>query len=126
MFRIDGMTYSGDRHLPFPNFAGYNFMRKALALALIATSLAIMAHLTMPSNEACLNKARKEFKENKLPTVTTAQKVNTQLLAETLETNFMESLVIEDRFLYKEIFLDKGTRTSIGWGAFGWVNINLK
>jgi hypothetical protein len=101
-------------------------MRKALALALIATSLAIMAHLTMPSDEQCRQEAEKEFKEIKLPAVITAQKINTQLLAETLESSFMESLVIEDRFLFKEIYLNKGTRTQIGWGAFGWVNIDLK
>jgi hypothetical protein len=101
-------------------------MRKAFALALIATSLAIMAHLTKPSDEACFTKAKEEFKEKKLPNVSTPQKVNTQLLAEALETNFMESLVIEDRVLYKEIYLDKGTKTKIGWGAFGWVNVDLK
>lgn len=101
-------------------------MRKAIALAFIATCLAVMAYMMKPSDEACLTKAREEFRADKLPTVTTPQKVNVQLLAETLETNFMESLTIEDKFLYKEIYLDKGTKVKIGWGAFGWVNVDIQ
>lgn len=101
-------------------------MRKAIALAFIATCLAIMAYMMKPTDEVCLTKAREEFRENKLPTLTTTQEVNRQLLTETLEANFMESLKIEDKFLYKDIYLDKGTRMKIGWGAFGWVNVEIK
>ncbi len=101
-------------------------MRKAFALAIIATVLAITAYLTKPSDEVCLTKAIEEYKETKLPTVSTPQKVNTQLLAEALEKSFQSSLVIKDRFLYKEIYQEKGTKTRIGWGAFGWVNVDIK
>jgi len=104
-------------------------MRKALALALIATVLAVMAYITKPSDELCVLKAKEAFKETKLPTITTpatSQKINTQLLAETMEKNFEESLLIEDRFLYKNIYLVKGTKTRIGWGGFGWVNVEIK
>ena len=101
-------------------------MRKAIALAFIATCLAVMAYMMKPTDEACLKKAREEFRADKLPTVTTPQKVNVQLLAETLETNFMGSLSIEDKFLYKDIYLVKGSRIKIGWGAFGWVNVEIK
>jgi 2-C-methyl-D-erythritol 4-phosphate cytidylyltransferase len=101
-------------------------MRKAFALALIASILAVIAYLTKPSDEVCVTKAKEEFKETKLPAVSTPQKINTQLLAEALEKNFLSSLVIEDNFLYKEIYQDKGAKTKIGWGAFGWVNVELK
>ena len=101
-------------------------MRKAFSLAIIATILAIMAYLTKPSDETCIAKAIKEYKETKFPMVSTPQKINTRLLTETLQKNFISSLVIEDRLLYKEIYQVKGSKTRIGWGVFGWVTVDLK
>jgi hypothetical protein len=102
------------------------FMRKAFALAIIVTVLAIVAYLTKPSDEECIEKARDEYKASKFPTISGPQKINTQLLAETLEKNFTERLVIEDKLFYKEIYLLQEPKIEIGWGAFGFVNVDVK
>ena len=101
-------------------------MRKAFALAIIATVLAIVAYLTKPSDETCIKKAGNEYKTSKVPVVSEPQKINTQLLAETLEQNFMESLFIEDKLLFKEIYLHQNPKIKIGWGAFGIVHVDAQ
>lgn len=100
-------------------------MRKALSVSIILTVLAIIAYFTKPSEEACIDKAKDEFEAKKLSytTSTLPQGVNPDVFKETAEKNFLSSLHVVDRFLFREIVQASASgNKQIGWAAFGWIN----
>lgn len=104
-------------------------MRKALALSLIITFLAVIAYFTKPSEDACIKKAREEFAEKKLSYTNQALPpgVNPEIFKKTIEKSFMESLRVTDRLVLREIYQETGSsKTKIGWGAFGFVSVEIK
>ena len=103
-------------------------MRKALALSIIVSVLAVAAYFFKPSEEACVKKAREKFRSKISYTIESAPKeVDKNLFAETLEKNFLEKLEVSDQFLYRNIYERKGSETKkIGWAAFGLVQVDLK
>jgi hypothetical protein len=101
-------------------------MRKPIALALIATILAVSAYLTKPSEEKCRDEAAKDFAQK---AETTAQAlppgINADVWQQAAEKAFMESIRIEDRFLYRSIYRQSGPQKKhIGWAALGKVQVN--
>lgn len=102
-------------------------MRKALALSILVTILAFTAYLLKPSEEACVNKALEAYKQRISYTVDSAPKeLNKAVFAKLLEKNFLQKLVVADKFLYKEIYQKKaGVRNKIGWAAFGLVQVTI-
>ena len=103
-------------------------MRKALALSIIITVLGVAAYFFKPSERECIEKAREEFRNKITYTIDTSPKeVNKDLFAQTLERNFLESLEVRDKFLYRDIYQNTGgTKNKIGWAALGWVNVDVK
>jgi hypothetical protein len=110
-------------NLPF-----FVFMRKALSVSIIVSVLALAAYFSKPSESKCIKKATEEFRSKIFYTVEAAPKsVDKTLFAETLEKSFMKGLEISDKYLYREIIQNSGNRKNkIGWGAFGWVNVEIK
>ena len=103
-------------------------MRKALALSLIITVLAVVAYFTKPSEEACITKARQEFEEKKLAYAgqTLPKGVNIDIFKETAAKNFLESLKVTDQVVLKAIYQQTGSsKKRIGWGAFGFVSVDV-
>ena len=105
-----------------------NTMRKALALAFIVTILGASAYLFKPSEEACIKKARQEFQKKISYTIDSAPKeLDKNVFAQLLEKSFLQGLVVNDKFLYRNIYQQKaGKKEKIGWGAFGWVTVDIK
>ena len=104
-------------------------MQRPVALLLIMLVIATMAYFTKPSDNQCIEKAKQEFQNVMLGNVYVAnpQRINRSLLNETLTKAFMESLRVQDRFLYKEINRQRGNKkVRIGWGAFGYVSVDVK
>jgi hypothetical protein len=103
-------------------------MRKALALSFIVTVLAVAAYLFKPSEEACIKKARQEFLKSTSYTVDSAPtEIDKNVFAQLLEKNFLQGLEIDDKVLYRNIYQKKaGKKEKIGWGAFGYVSVDIK
>lgn len=104
-------------------------MRKALALSVIITILAVIAYFTKPSEEACVAKAKDEFVERKIvyTAATMPEGIDPKVFVETSEKSFLQSLQIEDKFLYNAIYQVNGNaKKKIGWAAFGWINVDVK
>jgi hypothetical protein len=103
-------------------------MRKAFSVSIIVSILALGAYFSKPSESKCLNNAKEEFRNKISYTVDAAPKsIDKTLFAETLEKNFLQGLEISDKYLYREIIQNSGSRKNkIGWGAFGWVNVDIK
>jgi hypothetical protein len=103
-------------------------MRKALALSIIVTVLGAGAYFFKPSEKQCVEKARAEFRNKIAYSVETSPKeVDKNLFAQTLEKNFLQELEVKDKFLYRDIYMNTGgAKNKIGWGALGWVKVNIK
>ena len=103
-------------------------MRKALALSIIVSILAVAAYFSKPSEEACVKKASEKFRSKISYTIESAPKeVDKNLFAEALEKSFLEKLEVSDQFLYRKIYERAGSTTKkIGWAAFGLVQVDLK
>lgn len=104
-------------------------MRKALVLSIILTVLAVIAYFTKPTEEACLNKAKDEFEEKKLVNTgqTLPKGINPEVFKETAEKGFLESLQVTDRVVLREIFQQNGSdKKRIGWGAFGFIAVDIE
>jgi hypothetical protein len=103
-------------------------MRKALALSFIVTVLSVAAYLFKPSEEACIKKARQEFLKSTSYTVDSAPtEIDKNVFAQLLEKNFLQGLEIDDKVLYRNIYQKKaGKKEKIGWGAFGYVSVDIK
>lgn len=103
-------------------------MRKALTLAFIVTILGIAAYLFKPSEEACIKKARQEFQKSTSYTIDSAPKeIDKNVFAQLLEKNFLQGLQVDDKVLYRNIYQKKGgKKEKIGWGAFGYVSVDIK
>ena len=104
-------------------------MKKALTISVLLTAIAALAYFTKPSDDRCVQQAKQSFEEKKLSytTQTLPSNIDKDLFRVAMEQKFSESIKIEDRFIYKEILEVSGnTKQRIGWGAFGWVNIELK
>ena len=103
-------------------------MRKALALSIIVSILALAGYFTKPSEEACFQKATEEFRKKISYTVEAAPKeIDKNIFAQTLEKSFLQKLQVADKFLYRAIYQRGVNGTNrIGWAAFGWVNVNVK
>ena len=103
-------------------------MRKALALSIIVTILGLTAYFLKPSEEACVEKARDEYRKKISYTVDIAPKeLDKTVFAKLLEKNFLQKLEITDKFLYRDIYLKKaGVKNKIGWAAFGFVQVTIK
>lgn len=105
------------------------FMRKALSLAIIVTVLGVFAYFTKPSKDACISKAREEFRNKQLGY--TLQNlpagVNREVFQKLAEKAFLLSIQVEDKFFYRAIYQvdNKKNKKSIGWGAFSWVSVDL-
>ena len=86
-------------------------MRKALALSFIVTVLAIAAYFFKPSEEACIKKARQEFRKSTSYTVDSAPtEIDKNVFAQLLEKNFLQGLEIDDKVLYRNIYQKKAGR----------------
>lgn len=103
-------------------------MRKALALSIIITILGVAAYFLKPSEKQCVQKAQEEFLKKISYTIEASPKeVDKILFAQTLEKHFLQELTVEDKFLYKDIFQTSGgIKNKIGWGALGWVTVDIK
>lgn len=103
-------------------------MKKALYVSIAVCVLAVAAYFTKPSEKACIDKATKEFRTKISYTVASAPKeVEKNLFAETLEKSFLQKLKVADKFLYRDIYQETTTgKNSIGWAAFGSVNVEIK
>ena len=104
-------------------------MRKALALSIILTVLAVIAYFTKPTEMQCIQKAKEEFELKKVfyTTETLPAGVDKQVFKETLEKGFLESLQVEDQFVFRSIYqAGDATRKRIGWGAFGFVSVEIQ
>jgi len=104
-------------------------MKKALATSIIFTFLMVLAYLTKPSKEKCLQEAMETYRLKKLDYAakTLPSNIKTGLFQETAEKAFLESIGVNDRFIYKDIYqTDNPSKTRIGWGAFGWVKVELR
>lgn len=104
-------------------------MRKAFTISVIVTILAVVAYLTKPSEAQCRNKAKEAFIEKKLSgtMATLPSGIDRTVFSATLEKSFMQGLRVEDKFLYRSIYQATNTaKTSIGWGAFGWINVAIE
>ena len=104
-------------------------MRKALALSIILTILAVIAYFTKPTEMHCIQKAKEEFEVKKIAytTETLPAGVDKQVFRETLERSFLEGLQVEDNIIFRSVYqVGDATRKRIGWGAFGFVSIELK
>jgi hypothetical protein len=104
-------------------------MKKALATSLIFTFLMVLAYVTKPSKEKCLREAMETYRLTKLDRIASnlPSSINTDLFQETAEKAFSQSLQVNDRFVYREIYqVDNTSKTRIGWGVFGWVKVDLK
>ncbi len=103
-------------------------MRKALALSIIVTILGVTAYFFKPSEKQYLQKAGEEFRKKISYTIETSPKgVDKNLFAQTLEKHFLQELAVEDKFLYKDIYQTSGgIKNKIGWGALGWVTVDIK
>ena len=104
-------------------------MRKPIALLLIMAVIVAIAYVTKPSDEKCIAEAKNQFRQHMLNGAASALagKVNPSLFSYTLEKAFAESLVVKDKFLYKEIDQQKANNTvRIGWAAFGTVQVSLQ
>lgn len=103
-------------------------MRRAFSLALIVVILAVTAFLSKPSEKVCFSEARKAFRENldrAEPAIPVS--VNRDVFRSIAEKIFQQSLKVEDRFVYKVIYQEKGGDThQIGWAAFGYVQVEPK
>jgi hypothetical protein len=104
-------------------------MRKALALSIILTVLAVIAYFTKPTETLCIQEAKEEFTQKKLSytTETLPAGVDKKVFSETLEKSFLQSLQVEDHFVYRTIYqTGETTKTKIGWGAFGLVSVDIQ
>jgi hypothetical protein len=103
-------------------------MRKALALSFIVTVLGVLAYFFKPSEEACIKKAREEFFKSTAYTVDSApQEIDKNVFAQLLEKNFLQGLEVDDKVLYRNIYQKKaGEKEKIGWGAFGYISVDIK
>lgn len=103
-------------------------MRKALALSIIVSILAVTAYFTKPTEEACFKKATEEYRKKISYTVDAAPKeVEKNIFAQTLEKSFLQKLQVADKFLYRTIYQRGVNGTNrIGWAAFGWISVNVK
>lgn len=103
-------------------------MRKALTLSIIITIIGVALYFFKPSEEECIKKAQEEFQDKITYAIEASPKeIDKNLMAETLEKNFLESLEVKDKFLFRDIYQTTGGKKSkIGWAAFGWVNVALK
>jgi hypothetical protein len=102
-------------------------MRKPLALALILTFIAVSAFITKPSDDKCRRAAKQKFEE-KLQATSAGlpQNINKEVWLQTMEKSFEESVVVEDKFVYKTIWQQSNSnKKNIGWGAFNFVQIDL-
>ena len=103
-------------------------MKKALALSLIVSILALTAYLTKPTEEACFKKTIAEFRKKIFYTVEDAPgNIEKSVFAQTLEKSFLQKIQVADKFLYRDIY-QRGVdgRSRIGWAAFGWINVDVK
>ena len=49
------------------------------------------------------------------------------LNAQLLEKNFLQGLEVDDKVLYRNIYQKKaGEKEKIGWGAFGYISVDIK
>lgn len=104
------------------------FMRRAIALVVIMTVIVLIAHFTKPSKEQCIKEATAQYQKVVSNAVQTLPgNISKELLQATMQKAFKESLQVKDNIVYQQIYLQKdGERNTIGWGAFGMVQINLK
>jgi len=103
-------------------------MRKALTLAFIVTVLGVAAWFFKPSEEACIKKARQEFQKKSSYTIDNVPKeIDKNVFAQLLEKTFLLGLEVDDKILYRSIYQKKaGKKEKIGWGAFGYVSVEIK
>ena len=104
------------------------FMRKAFSLAVIVTVLGVLAYFTKPSKDACIIKARDEFRNKQLAYTlqNLPSDVNRDVFGKLAEKAFLQSIQVDDKLFYKTIYqLDSKNKKSIGWGLFGWVSVDL-
>lgn len=103
-------------------------MRKAFALSFIITVLGVLAYFLKPSEEACIKKARQEFLESTSYSVDSAPaEIDRNVFAQLLEKNFLQGLEVDDKVLYRNIYLKKGgKKEKIGWGAFSYISVDIK
>jgi hypothetical protein len=104
-------------------------MRKALALSVIVTVLAVVSYMAKPSEAACLAEIKKEFQTVKLDYTleTLPSGIDRDVFAQTAEKAFLETVEIKDQFVYRAIYQGNGdNHRRIGWGAFGVVRVDVK
>lgn len=103
-------------------------MRKALALSLIVTVLGVAAYFFKPSEEDCIEKAKLEFRSKIAYTINaTPKQIDKNIFGLALEKIFLQELEVKDRFFYRDIYQNKAkAKNKIGWGAFGWISVNIK
>ncbi len=120
---------SGFLLLTIANYYLQTLMKKAFAVALIFTFLMLLAYLTKPTKEKCLEEAMDTYRLTRLDyaTKTLPSNINTDLFQETAEKAFSESLQVEDRFVYMAIYQTaNNSKRRIGWGVFDWVKVEIK
>jgi hypothetical protein len=104
-------------------------MRKALALSVIVTVLAVVSYMAKPSEAACFAEIKKEFQTVKLDYTleTLPSGIDRDVFAQTAEKAFLETVEIKDQFVYRAIYQGTGdNHRRIGWGAFGVVRVDVK
>ncbi|MEI6947723.1 hypothetical protein V9K67_11060 [Paraflavisolibacter sp. H34] len=101
-------------------------MRKPIALALIATVLAVVAYVTKPSEEKCREEAAKDFAQKAATTADALPpNINPGVWQQAAEKAFMESVQVEDHFLFRSIYRQSGPeKKRIGWAALGKVQVD--
>jgi hypothetical protein len=103
-------------------------MRKALALSLIVTVLGVAAYIFKPSEKQCVQKTQEEFRKKISYTVEVLPKgIDKNLFAQSLEKSFLLGLEVKDKLLYRDIYQNSGgAKNKIGWGALGWISVDIK
>ena len=104
-------------------------MRRSFALLLIMVIVVLSAYVTKPSDEKCITEAKSLYRKNITSKIDQGipSTINKQLFTETLEKVFAQTLKVQDRIVYKEIYQQRGAlKADIGWGAFGIVSVDVK
>jgi len=103
-------------------------MRRAIALALIMVIIVLVAYFTKPTRQQCMDEAVAQYEKVLDNMVENAPAtVSKELFRTTLLKAFEQGLSVKDNMVYQQIYQQKGgVNNTIGWGAFGLVQIHFK
>lgn len=96
-------------------------MKKFQLFILFLIIVAIIAIVSKPSDETCKSKAAVTVTR----TIKDQMSTNVAFVNNLVDRVAENGITVEDNFFYKSItFTFKGKTKDIGWGAFGYVNVN--